>query len=180
MSVVTYVDVRDAVVASLRERFPRGVRVDSHAGRFDEDEIRRLFSRAPAVLTSLMRLRMSGDEETQRGEFVTWILARATNQDKLADQGVLLLSVLVPALKTLDEDWCLGGAEDVDAQNLYSSSTGELNVALWAVTWTWNLRGSVLWDGSGGILIDDELETFAGYDATHNVGEQSAEDTVVL
>jgi len=186
---VTYRDVRDHAVAYLARCFAarKGLTVAAHPGRFDEAEIRRLFQQTPALLTSLMGLSEDSSDDNQKLEFVTWVLVRASSKDALFDDALVLLSVLVPLLRGIDADWSKGGAERVEAKNLYTSATGGINAALWAVSWTWPLRGSVALTqiseqtlAEGGILQPSVLETFAGYDASTAVGTDTVADHLDL
>ncbi len=180
MSVISYAAVRDEAITQLKTRFPSSIRVEAHPGRFDEAEIKRQYTKAPAILTGMMGIKRPERDDNQTPEFVTWVLVRASNKDRLYDQGLILVSVLVPALLDLDAPWSFGGAKNVDARNLYASSTGQMNVALWAVKWEWNLRGSVLHEGEGGILLPDDLDNFEGYTATLDVGTEKVSDTTTL
>lgn len=186
---VTYRDVRNYAVAYLARCFAsrKDLTVAAHPGRFDEAEIRRLFQQTPALLTSLMGLSENSDDDNQKLEFVSWILVRANNKDALFDDALVLLSVLVPLLRGIDADWSNGGAERVEAKNLYTSTTGGINATLWAVSWTWSLRGSVALTqiseetlAEGGIMQSSVLSAFEGYDASTEVGTSKAEDHVDL
>lgn len=186
---VTYKDVRNYAVDYLARCFAsrKGLVVEAHPGRFDEAEIRRLVQRAPAILTSLMGLEEEDETDVQTLKFVTWVLVRADARDKLFDDALVLLSVLVPLLRGIDADWSHGGAATVEAQNLYTSQGASINVALWAVSWTWPIRGSVALNqisedtiADGGIILPSTFDEFAGYDAVLEVGTEAAEDSVTL
>lgn len=185
LTFITYKAIRDYVVDYLSQKLSplKKLVVEAHPGRFDEAEIRRLYTRAPAILTSLMRLVEEGNDDNQTLSFVTWVLVRADNKDLLFDEALVLLSVLVPLLKGIDAEWAKGGADRVEANNLYSGQLGGINASLWAVSWTWPLRGSCALsqisdetDPEGGILLPSLLEAFAGFDSTTEVGSSSAED----
>jgi hypothetical protein len=182
-SLVSFLDIRDYAVNYLKTAFSfrKGLTVAAHPGQFDEAEIRRLMSKTPALLTSLVTIRDQSSDDNQRLGFVTWLLARATNADKLYDDCLTLLSLLLPLLRGIDADWSLGGAEDIEAKNLYSSSSADINVTLWAVSWFWPIRGniSITADDTaseGGILMPSDLEDFLGYDSALQVGNQKADD----
>jgi hypothetical protein len=186
---VSYRDVRDYAVAYLARCFAsrKDLFVAAHPGRFDEAEIRRLFQQTPALLTSLMGLSEDSADDNQKLEFVSWILVRANNKDALFDDALVLLSVLVPLLRGIDASWSKGGADHVEAKNLYTSAGGGINAALWAVSWTWPLRGSVALTqiseetlAEGGILQPSALEAFAGYDAETAVGTGKVPDHIEL
>ena len=188
-AVVPYKDIRNHAVDYLARCFAlrKGLVVEAHPGRFDEAEIRRLVQRAPAILTSFMGLEEEGETDEQTLRFVTWVLVRADARDKLFDDALVLLSVLVPLLRGIDADWSHGGAKKIDAQNLYTSQGATINVGLWAVSWTWPVRGSVALTqvseeaiADGGILLPSTFDDFQGYDAALEVGTQAADDSVDL
>jgi hypothetical protein len=178
--VKTYVDARDEAVEQIKAAFTdkdgkRQVFVEAHPGRFDEAEIRRLAVRAPAILTSLMGV----DDETNGFEFVSWVLARAQGKDRLYDTALGIVSALIPVIRELDADYSVDAPHNIEAECLYSGSLDAINVTLWAVRWTWELRKSVFEDGKGGFPMF-ELENFEGYNAAHRVGGGGANDSINL
>jgi hypothetical protein len=178
--IKTLVDVRNEAVAHIKQAFtPEGgksaVFIEAHPGRFDEAEIRRLAQRTPAILTSLMAI----DDEKNEYEFVSWVLARAQGKDKLYDTALGIVSALIPALRDLDADYSVDAPQNIEAECLYSGSLDAINVTLWAVRWTWELRKSSLEAGGGGYPVFD-LENFEGYDAAHLAGDAGVNDTVNL
>lgn len=178
--VKTYVDVRNEAVARIRAAFTGAdgkcpVFIEAHPGRFDEAEIRRLAQRTPAVLTSLMAV----DDEKNEADFVSWVLARARGKDRLYDTALGIVSALIPVIRELDADYSVDAPRDIAAECLYSGSLDAINVTLWAVRWTWELRKSVFETGEGGFPVFD-LENFEGYDAAHRVGGAGVNDTVNL
>lgn len=178
--VKTYVDVRNEAVAQIKAAFTGEggkcpVFIGAHPGRFDEAEIRRLAQKTPAVLTSLMAV----DDEKNEADFVSWALARAQGKDRLYDTALGIVSALIPVIRNLDADYSADAPRDIAAECLYSGSLDAINVTLWAVRWTWELRKSVFETGEGGYQVFD-LENFEGYDAAHYVGDASVNDTVNL
>jgi hypothetical protein len=178
--VKTYVDARNEAVAQIKAAFTDKdgkcpVFIEAHPGRFDEAEIRRLAQRTPAVLTSLMGV----DDEKNEFEFVSWVLARAQGKDRLYDTALGIVSALVPVIHELDADYSTDAPHGIQAECLYSGSLDAINVTLWAVRWTWELRKSVFESGEGGFLVFD-LDIFEGYDAAHRVGGGAVRDSVYL
>jgi hypothetical protein len=180
--VVTYLTVRDSAVGHIKTAFAGDPRlyVEAHPGTFDEEEIRRLVTRTPAILTSLARIRDQDIRDESRGDFVSWVLYRATNRDRRYDGALKIVSALIPAIRSLSAGWAYGGGDRIEAECLYSGSMDKINVTLWAVKWSWLLRAAALDGEEGGILLPDDLEYFAGYDADHLVGTQTAGDSVNL
>jgi hypothetical protein len=182
VSIVTYLDVRDSVVAQLKEKFaPQPlIHIGSHPGTFNEEEIRRLVTRTPAILTSLMKITDQDAQDETWCDFVEWVLYRATNKDVLYDGALKIVSALIPVIRKIDAPGSLDGGTNIDADCLYAGSLDKINVTLWAVRWRWRLRGAVFDGEDGGILLPDDLDYFEGYDATHLVGTQEANDEVQL
>ena len=176
---VTYLDIRDAAVKQLQAAFAHDKRitVSAHPGNFDEAEIRRLMQKTPAVITSLARIRDDEIEDECFIEFVSWVLYRADNQDRLYDGALSLVSAVVGAIKSLHLPVSFGGGRSINAECLYSGSLDKINATLWAVRW--KLVARAVNDG-GVIVLPDDSDWFKGYDAQLTVGKQTACDTVNL
>ena len=174
---VTYLDIRNAVVKQLQAAFAHDKRitVSAHPGNFDEAEIRRLMQKTPAVITSLARIRDDEIEDECFIEFVSWVLYRADNQDRLYNGALSLVSAVVGAIKNLHLPVSFGGGRSINAECLYSGSLDKINATLWAVRW--KITARAVNDG-GVIVLPDDLDWFKGYDAQLTVGKQRACDTV--
>jgi hypothetical protein len=178
--VKTYIDARNEAIAQIKDAFAvvngnNRLFIEAHPGRFDEAEVRRLATRTPAILTSLMGV----DDEKNELEFVSWVLARAQGKDKLYDTALGIVSALIPVIRNLDADYGIDAPRDIAAECLYSGSLDAINVTLWAVRWTWELRKSVFESGEGGFPVFD-LDIFEGYDAEHEIGSQTVSDSVTI
>lgn len=171
--MMTYLKMRDAAVKIIGDKLSKvkpKVFVSSHAGKFTEDDIRRCVQRSPSVLTTIMKIADAGDGTDNSECYMTsWVLYRADNRDRLYDGGLLLVSMLIPILKSIDVE---GSYEvsDIDAENLFTGTLDKINVTLWAVSWKWKVRAAVLPEGE--ILFDGELEMFRGADGALLSGEQ--------
>ena len=176
---VTYLDIRDAVVKQLQAAFAHDKRitVSSHPGNFDEAEIRRLMQKTPAVITSLARIRDDEIEDECFIEFVSWVLYRADNQDRLYNGALSLVSAVVGAIKRVLLPVSFGGGRSINAECLYSGSLDKINATLWAVRWKLHARAV---NDDGVIVLPDDLDWVKGYDAQLTVGKQTACDTVNL
>jgi hypothetical protein len=176
--VKTYIDVRNEAIVQIKAAFTDTdgkcpVNIEAHPGRFDEAEVRRLAQRTPAILTSLMAI----DDEKNEIEFVTWALARSQGKDKLYDAALGMVSALIPVIRGLDADYCIDAPHDIEAECLYSGSLDAINVTMWAVRWSWQLRRSIFENGEGGLLVFD-LDWFEGCDSTTVVGSSEINDTI--
>lgn len=182
--IITLLDVRNEAVGQIARAFnnPK-IKIAAHPGRFSEQEIRRLAIQTPAVLTSIVKAHDGESSDSSYIEMVSWVLYRATNADKLYDGGLSLVSVLMPVIRSLDAEWAYN-TENIEAENLFSGTLGEMNITLWAVSWRWNIRGSVLCGQgaglSGGIHLPDGLDNFEGTDSSLVVGNQTVSDITNL
>jgi hypothetical protein len=174
---VTYLDVRDRVTAQIKEQFAgqKQIHVAAHPGTFDEAEIKRLVTRTPAILTSLMRISDRDVNDESFCDFVNWVLYRANNQDTLYDGALKIVSALIPVRRGMDADWCIDGGRGIEAECLYSGSLDKINITLWAVKWRWQVRGAA---EGGAILLPEGLDWFEGYNAEHIVDQQEIKDEV--
>jgi len=176
---VTYKEIRDSAVEQIKERFSadRRIHIAPHPGTFDGEEIRRLATQTPAILTSLIRISDRDVQDESSCDFVSWILYRADNQDRLYDGALTIISSLIPVIRNLDAEWSIGGGTDIQAECLYSGSLDRINITLWAIRWRWQARGM---SGGGAISLPEDLDYFEGYNATHEVGTQTINDEVHL
>jgi hypothetical protein len=182
MSIITYLDIRGSAVSQIKTAFAgyKGLHVAAHPGNFDAEEIRRLVTRTPAILTALMKIADQDVNDESWCDFVSWVLYRATNQDTLYDGAIRIVSALIPVIRNLDAPWCIDGGAEIEASSLYAGALDKINITLWAVKWRWQVRGAVLQEGEGGIRLPDGLEYFEGYEASHIVGQKDIQDSVNL
>lgn len=176
---MTFLDIRNSVVDQIKAAFRKSGRIHiaAHPGNFDEAELRRLMQTTPAILTSLVGINDEDVADECYIDFVTWVLYRSDNKDRLYDGALSLVSVLVGIIKNLDNPASYGGGTKINAQCLYTGSLDKINATLWAVRWRLNAR-SVF--SGGDIVLPDSMENFEGYDSSLTVGTQKADDTVDL
>jgi hypothetical protein len=122
---------------------------------------------------------MGVDDETNGFEFVSWVLARAQGKDRLYDTALGIVSALIPVIRELDADYSTDAPHGIQAECLYSGSLDAINVTLWAVRWTWELRKSVFESGEGGFPVFD-LDIFEGYFGGHRVGGAGVNDSIAF
>jgi hypothetical protein len=179
MSAATYKDVRDSAVKQIGEHFSDlpNIHIAAHPGSFDVEELRRLATKTPAILTSLIRISDQDTQDESWCDFVSWVLYRANNKDTLYDGALQIVSGLIPVIRTLNDEWCINSGTNIEAECLYSGTMDRMNVTMWAVRWRWQVRGASI---EGGILLPDDLDYFEGYDADHFIGTQEIKDEVHL
>ena len=107
------------------------------------------------------------------------MLARAQGKDKLYDAAPGIVSALIPVIRNLDAPYSIDAPQDIEAECLYSGSLDAINVTMWAVRWSWQLRRSVFENGEGGLPAFD-LDWFEGSDSTMIVGSNEINDTINL
>lgn len=176
MSGYTYLDIRNEAVKVIQTAFKNKeikINVSAHAGRFTEAEIRRLANQTPAVLTSLMNIADGDGTDNSVCRFVTWVLVRADNKDKIYDSGLIYISLLIPVIRSIPNASIYNSTDvaDIEAENLYTGTLDSINISMWAVSWNWKVRAAQIPEGD--IALDDELEMFEGADGTLDAGERS-------
>ena len=175
---MTYLDIRDSVVQQIQAAFAKDKRINviAHPGNFDEGELRRLMQTTPAILTSLVGINDEDIADECYIDFVSWVLHRADNKDRLYDGALSLVSALIGVIKNIDDPVSYGSGTKINAQCLYTGSLDKINATLWAVRWRLMARAVT----DGGITLPDDLDWFKGYDASLAIGTQKADDTVNL
>jgi len=132
---MTYLTIRDSAVEQIKKGmlplFPK-MRVEALPGVFTEQSIRQQAQRTPAVLTSLVRV--ADGMGRNRYTFVSWVLYRATSEDKLYDGALKIVSALTGVIGNADYDEYI--RETVtESECLFSGTLDAMNVTLWAVKW---------------------------------------------
>ena len=175
MSKHTYLDIRNEAVKVIQNAFQsqKKIHVAAHAGRFTEAEIRRLATQTPAILTSLMQITDGEGTDNSECRFISWVLVRADNKDKLYDSGLKYTSLLIPVIRSSPNESAYNATDvtGIEAENLYTGTLDGINISMWAVSWTWKVRATQVPNGM--IAFDDELEMFEGADGTLNVEKRA-------
>jgi len=178
---ITYLDVRESAIKQIKEKFKNHkIHIEAHPGSFDENEIKRLVTKTPAILTSLMKITDRSEQDESECEFISWVLYRASTQDKLYDGIIKTVSALIPVIRNLDDEFSYNGGVNITAESLYSGTLDKINITLWAVRWRWMMRAVALKEEDGEFLFSDDLEYFEGYGSKLKVGKRIAKDNVNL
>lgn len=130
-------DYREAVATDLRAVLPASVHVETHGGRFDEGEIKRVGGKAPAVFVAVLDV---ADIEAGNGAILGDVTMGAFVATKDApamrrDEAALALAVVVTRRVALAEWPAEHTPQRVAARNLFSASQDRTGLALWAVSW---------------------------------------------
>ncbi|TAN61083.1 MAG: hypothetical protein EPN20_12955 [Magnetospirillum sp.] len=156
------VDLRGAIVATIHARLP-ALDCQSHPGRFDLAEIKRIAAKAPAVRVACLGLPAAGaagsGERDQEIRFAAFVLT--TDKPRLP-RDVAAINLVESLLLFLPgQRWGKPGVHPVaegqiKAENLYSSGLDGKGVALWGVNWSQKVRmGDNAWPE--GPILSDEL-----------------------
>lgn len=175
---MTYLDIRNDVINQLKDYYSKAknkIYIEASAGSFNEDEIRRLFVKTPAIFTCLSSIEDNCKNDESYANFISYVVVQANQRDKLYDNGLLLVGSLIDAIKKLDAKEFGYETNFIKADCLYSGSLDKINACLWAVSFKWKLR-SVSIDGE--IIDASILENFEGYDATHNIDNEKVNDVI--
>jgi len=165
-----YLTIRDAAVeqikAGILPLYPK-MTVEAHPGLFTEQSIKRDAQRTPAILTSLVK---AADGERNNITFVSWVLYRASSEDKLYDGALKIISTLIPVIRNADFDLVIKDT-NIEAECLYSGTLDAINITLWAVKWELVLGERAIKE----VSLND-LEQFGSYDGTTLVGTEEFND----
>ncbi len=134
-------DMRAAMVSTIKAAVPALRSVESHRGRFDSTaEIKRYAVRAPAVLVACSGFRVAAQSGGILRIAANWSWFILTRDTPTATRDAYALT-LVETLSGLieDADWGLPDALTPGPQradNLYAGTIDQLGVAVWALGFT--------------------------------------------
>lgn len=138
-------NLRDAVVARLRDKIP-GVRsIEPHGGTFDEGEVKKFATLAPAIRVACMGFdqvsRHSNGMLRLPVNFAAVVITKDAIQDadKVGRDTAALLIGNAVALAVYGHRFGFEGVfqpENLRGANEYSNASQNAGVALWQVTWT--------------------------------------------
>ncbi|MDR0583599.1 MAG: hypothetical protein LBG57_04530 [Treponema sp.] len=168
-----YLTIRDEAVEQIKAGFAKNpeIHIAAHPGWFTEKTIQQAAQKTPAILTSMVKAR---DGERNTITFVSWILYRASNADKLYDGVLKIVSALIPAIRKADFDLVIKDT-NIEAECLFSGALDAINITLWAVKWELVLERPAFAESLEALAA---LETFEGYDGTTTIGTGEIYDHV--
>ena len=175
--------LRNGVIAKLKDTMPESVHCDSHGGRFDLNELRRVSSKAPAVYVATLGFSNLKESSGAYEAIVAWgafVVAKdqpKVKRDQVALAIVDMLSLIIPG-NNWGLDAVLGSPERIQADNLFSALIDKAGVAMWAITWRQHMQ-------LGQSMTEAELATldiFKTFDARFPITDDApvAEDQVSL
>lgn len=171
--------LRTGIVNNIDAITPDNVTCDSHGGRFDEKELRRVSAKAPAAFVAVLGFNDLKESGGAYEAIVSWGIFVVAKDTPKAPRDLVALSIVdvlarhVPE-NTWDMDTVLGKPVGVRADNLFAASIDKIGVAMWAITWRQHMQL-----GQSSTAAFDIFETF---DAKFPVGTDApvAEDKVNL
>ena len=154
----------ETMTGELSALFPQAM-VNTHPGRFDEAELKRIAVRAPAVLLACLGTGRFKQVETDEVDIPLNCTAFVLTKDERGlprETGVINISeVLLTWLP--GRRWNMPNVSPPSglmSQNLFGKQLGKMGVTLWAVSWVQNIRlGVNVWEGQAPIIS----EIYAGY-----------------
>lgn len=138
-------NLRDAVVARLCAKIPGLRSIEPHGGTFDEAEVKKFATLAPAIRVACMGFdqvsRHSSGMLRLPVNFAAVVVTKDAMQggDKLGRDTQALLIANAVALAVAGHRFGMEGVfqpENLRGANEYSNASQNAGVALWQVTWT--------------------------------------------
>ena len=142
---MTLAALRTGVVEAIRDTLPDLRDVTTHPGRFDLGELKRIAARSPSVRVAILSVQRGEgvgtgqvDARVQMSAFIV------TTDTKNSIKDVAVLEIVEPLLTLVHrQTWGVDRAmpaTNIAASNLYSGSVDRQGVAIWAVTWSQDVR----------------------------------------
>lgn len=177
-NIVSLSQFRDAVVAALTAAIPQ-VDIATHGGTFDDAELGRFATKAPAIRVALVGVGKVGQYGDGRLSLPVNVAAVAVTKDSMSDGKKIERDLAGLGLTQAIELAVFGnrfGFEgigrpaDLVSRNEYSGKLDTTGISLWQVTWTSNLllgdqvsdaiaALSALWINGVGPASGDEILT---------------------
>ncbi|MDH5525217.1 MAG: hypothetical protein OEY01_14670 [Desulfobulbaceae bacterium] len=137
---------RAAVLASIKTQMGSAVKdCDTHQGRFNLDELKRLSVKAPAMRVAILGVpKISSTNAAKRDLVMPMACFVITRDAKQLPRDVAMLNLVETLLIHIDSNtWGLDYAKkplELRGENLFSGAVAKGGIDLWAVTWKQTLR----------------------------------------
>ncbi|EGJ49048.1 phage protein Gp37 [Desulfocurvibacter africanus] len=135
--------MREAIVAKIKAELPELKTVESHGGRFDFAELKRVSARTPAAFAACLGVSDaqawgSGGEVSCSALWAVFVVVASKQRDAPRDLVAMALTQAVLGLLP-DQRWGLDASRSspgqIRADNLFSSVVDKIGVAMWGVSW---------------------------------------------
>lgn len=136
---MTILGLRNAIISSIDAEIPAFVSVKEHGGNLNATEIKRISTKSPAALVSVL----GGDGKLEGGLAVgsmaitVFIITRGSSDNKRESDVITLAESVFH--EAAHNAWDYEDAQapmNIKMRNLYNSALDGLGVALWGVAWT--------------------------------------------
>ncbi len=140
-------DYLSEIVKFFKTRMPNVATIETHGGRFDLAEIKRLSRKLPAVFISILQVNDMTEVET--GEFdvelTIGVFIITSDQPKLPRQIAAISLIEELVLIIADNQWGMDRvgvhpANLPNAKNLFSKEVDKTGIAIWAISFKQKLR----------------------------------------
>jgi phage gp37-like protein len=174
------IDMRDAIVDTVRDKVGDAVQVFKHGGTFDLAQINRYAAKAPAVVVSLLAMRDYSIEGTERVADLRWIMMVITKSRPNEERDEKLLAILEILLHLIgDQRWGIDGVHrttNINGANMFTAKVDAKGLALWSLTWDQKTDMEGTFQGS----LDDFITLSTKWDLDTSDGiDNDAEDTIL-
>ncbi len=135
----TILDTRAAVVSDVEAFLPDLQECIAHPGRFNAEELQLFVARPPAVRIAVLGIasgtRTPDDALRVVASFAAFIVTGDAPGLPRDAAAINLVEAVAGRVNTRIWNEACEPAENIRAENLYSSQVNNNNLALWAVTW---------------------------------------------
>jgi len=139
MSIIA---VRTAMASAFTTAFP-GVKVVTHGGRMDVEEIKRWATGSPAIIIACLGVpRLTADDSMVSAEAAWAACVVGINGPSETLRDAVTLALVAPMLRLIGawgQRWnntANKAPVGIRAENAYSPTLDRMGVSLWAITWT--------------------------------------------
>jgi hypothetical protein len=161
-AVSVYVQIRAEIAKRLRLSVPKAIQVVEHGGPITLEELKRVATRAPALVVACLgvpSITREGMQVTTDAAYAVFCVAAKSPSETQGDIALALVSLA--SLDIPGQRWnqaASGVPQQIAATNLYSSALDKVGLALWAIRW----RQKVDLDRTALMAALEPFETFVG------------------
>lgn len=172
-------EFRQTVADEIHVLLPELKTSQIHAGRVTLDEVKRIMTKLPAVLVSILKINSSEQLETGEKEqtflMSAFVVTRDTRKLSKDESGLNIASALTEYIP--ETTWSQVGkgvnpAKRVRGDNLYSGKVDKYGVALWGVAWEQSIIvGEDEFSPEPGAILPTHLYT-SGCEEDYGIAEE--------
>lgn len=179
---MTLTGLRTSIIDSIAANISAFQTVQSHGGKFNSLELKRLALKSPAALVAVLGgpLDREGTQAVGGVRLAVFIVTRGTSEDQ-RDSAALILVEAVAGLVS-ENKWAYADAkapESMRIDNLYSGVIDRQGVALWSVSWV-QRADLAIFDQADFDALDDFHLANVKWDLAQKDGVIDMEDDIWL